>query len=38
VGEASLPTSVLQGNRVPEARTEWLLALEEGWQEEVLED
>jgi putative spermidine/putrescine transport system substrate-binding protein len=37
-GEASLPTRVLQENRVPEARTEWLLALEEGWQEEVLED
>jgi putative spermidine/putrescine transport system substrate-binding protein len=37
-GEASLPTRVLQQNRVPEARTEWLLALEEGWQEEVLED
>src|ERR687894_297709 len=37
-GEASLPTGVLQGNPVPKARTEWLLALEEGWQEEVLED
>ncbi|MDP9411893.1 MAG: hypothetical protein M3R38_31055 [Actinomycetota bacterium] len=37
-GEASLPTRVLQQNRVPEARTEWLLELEEGWQEEVLED
>src|SRR5215210_7596860 len=37
-GEASLPTRVLQQNRVPEARTEWLLKLEEGWQEEVLED
>jgi putative spermidine/putrescine transport system substrate-binding protein len=37
-GEASLPTRVLQENRVPEARTEWLLELEEGWQEEVLED
>ena len=36
-GEATLPTRVLQENRVPEARTEWLLALEEGWQEEVLE-
>lgn len=35
-GEATLPTDVLQDNRVPEARTEWLLALEEGWQEEVL--
>ncbi|MGF1473803.1 MAG: ABC transporter substrate-binding protein [Rubrobacteraceae bacterium] len=35
-GGATLPTGVLQENRVPEARTEWLLALEEGWQEEVL--
>ncbi len=37
-GEAVLPTRVLQENRVPEARTEWLLELEEGWQERVLED
>ena len=36
-GEATLSTEKLQENRVPEARTEWLLALEEGWQEEVLE-
>ncbi len=35
-GEATLPTRVLQEHRVPEARTEWLLALEEGWQEKVL--
>ena len=35
-GEATLRTDTLQENRVPEARTEWLLALEEGWQEEVL--
>ena len=34
--EATLSTDRLQENRVPEARTEWLLALEEGWQEEVL--
>ncbi len=37
-GPAGLPTRVLQENRVPEARTGWLLALEEGWQENVLKD
>ena len=37
-GEATLPTEVLQKNRVPEARSEWLLALEEGWQERVLKE
>ena len=37
-GAATLPTRELQENRLPEARTEWLLRLEEGWQEEVLED
>lgn len=37
-GEAVLPTRALQENRVPEARTEWLLELEEGWQERVLEE
>ena len=37
-GEATLPTRVLQENRVPEARSEWLLALEEGWQERVLKE
>jgi putative spermidine/putrescine transport system substrate-binding protein len=35
-GEATLSTDKLQENRLPEARVEWLLALEEGWQEEVL--
>ncbi len=35
-GPATLPTSVLEENRLPEARSEWLLALEEGWQEKVL--
>lgn len=35
-GEATLSTEVLQENGLPEARTDWLLALEEGWQEEVL--
>ncbi|MGB3682600.1 MAG: ABC transporter substrate-binding protein [Rubrobacteraceae bacterium] len=35
-GKAALSTEKLQENRVPEARTEWLLALEDGWQEEVL--
>ncbi len=37
-GEATLPTKILQENRVPEARSEWLLALEEGWQERVLKE
>ena len=36
-GEATLSTDRLQDNRLPEARVEWLLALEEGWQEEVLQ-
>jgi putative spermidine/putrescine transport system substrate-binding protein len=35
-GVATLSTEELQANRLPEARSEWLLALEEGWQEEVL--
>lgn len=35
-GEATLSTDKLQENQVPEARTEWLLALEDGWQERVL--
>ncbi len=35
-GKATLSTDKLQENRVPEARTEWLLALEDGWQEKVL--
>ncbi|MDQ4106075.1 MAG: ABC transporter substrate-binding protein, partial [Actinomycetota bacterium] len=35
-GEATLTTDELQDNQLPEARTEWLLALEEGWQERVL--
>lgn len=35
-GDATLSTDKLQENRVPEARTEWLLALEDGWQEKVL--
>ena len=34
-GPATLPLEVLRGNRLPEARSEWLLALEEGWREEV---
>ncbi len=35
-GEATLSTDKLQENRVPEARTKWLLALQDGWQEKVL--
>ncbi len=34
-GPATLPLEILRGNRLPEARSEWLLALEEGWREEV---
>ena len=34
-GPATLPLDLLRENRLPEARSEWLLALEEGWQEEV---
>ncbi|MBA3389742.1 MAG: ABC transporter substrate-binding protein [Rubrobacter sp.] len=37
-GKATLPTRVLQENRVPEARSEWLLELEDGWRERVLEE
>ncbi len=37
-GEAVLPIRALQENRLPEARSEWLLKLEEGWQEKVLEE
>ncbi len=37
-GKATLPADELQENRVPEARSEWLLALEEGWQERVLKE
>jgi len=35
-GKATLSTRELQKNRLPEARTEWLLELEDGWQENVL--
>jgi putative spermidine/putrescine transport system substrate-binding protein len=35
-GPATLSTEELQENRLPEARSEWLLAIQEGWQEEVL--
>ncbi len=35
-GAATLPTDVLQKNRLPEARSKWLLALQDGWQENVL--
>jgi putative spermidine/putrescine transport system substrate-binding protein len=37
-GKATLPADELQENRVPEARSEWLLALEDGWQERVLKE
>ena len=37
-GKATLPADELQENRVPEARSEWLFALEDGWQERVLKE
>jgi len=35
---ATLSNEELQENQLPEARTEWLLELEEGWQNRVLEE
>ena len=35
---ATLSTEELQDNRVPEARSEWLLAIEEAWEEKALKD
>lgn len=35
---ATLSDEELQENQLPEARTEWLLELEEGWQNRVLEE
>ena len=37
-GAATLPTQELEENRVPEARSEWLLAIEDAWREGVLKD
>lgn len=37
-GPATLSSEKLQSNQLPEARTEWLLELEEGWQNRVLEN
>jgi putative spermidine/putrescine transport system substrate-binding protein len=37
-GKATLSTRELQENRVPEARSEWLIALEDGWREKVLKE
>lgn len=37
-GTATLSTRELQENRVPEARSGWLLELEDGWQERVLKE
>ncbi|MGI8649895.1 MAG: ABC transporter substrate-binding protein [Rubrobacter sp.] len=37
-GEAVLPLDELQANRLPEARTEWTLALQEAWTEDVQRD
>ena len=34
-GPAALPLDELRENRVPEARTEWLLAIQDGWVERV---
>ncbi|MEJ7819285.1 MAG: ABC transporter substrate-binding protein [Rubrobacteraceae bacterium] len=37
-GTATLSTQELEKNRVPEARSEWLLAIEDAWKEKVLKD
>ena len=37
-GAATLSTQELEENRVPEARSEWLLAIEDTWKEKVLKD
>ncbi len=37
-GTATLSTQELEENRVPEARSEWLLAIEDAWKEKVLKD
>ena len=34
--EATIPLEELQANRVPEARTDWLLEIQDGWVENVL--
>ena len=34
-GPAALPLDELRANRVPEARTQWLLAIQEGWVQRV---
>ncbi|MDP9478154.1 MAG: ABC transporter substrate-binding protein, partial [Actinomycetota bacterium] len=34
--ETTIPLEELQANRVPEARTEWLLRIQDGWIENVL--
>jgi putative spermidine/putrescine transport system substrate-binding protein len=36
-GETTIPLKELQENRVPEARTEWLLKIQDGWVENVLQ-
>ena len=36
-GESTIPLEELQENRVPEARTEWLLRIQDGWTENVLQ-
>jgi putative spermidine/putrescine transport system substrate-binding protein len=36
-GEATIPLNELQENRVPEARTGWLLEIQDGWVENVLQ-
>ncbi|MDP9457384.1 MAG: ABC transporter substrate-binding protein [Actinomycetota bacterium] len=36
-GRTTIPLQELQENRVPEARTEWLLRIQDGWIENVLQ-
>lgn len=35
--EATIPLEELQENRVPEARTQWLLKIQDGWVENILQ-
>jgi hypothetical protein len=36
-GPAVVPMNVLAEHRLPELQSQWLIAIEEGWREEVLE-
>ena len=36
-GEATLPSDVLAAHRLPELQSPWLIAIEQGWEENVLQ-